>query len=279
MMDILHHILLGLIQGVTEFLPVSSSGHLVIFQMLLGVKKPDLLLEVSLHFGSLVAILLVFHEDIRKLIVDTWRGSVILLRDRNMHTALRTAPLFSTATAIIIGSVPAGLAGFFLYDPIKSFFRSNAAATGLFLALTGLILLANKYSPKGHADNTGPLRGLLIGMAQATALLPGISRSGSTIVTGCYLGLTRREAGRFSFLLALPAMAGATILEISQLADGSAEELSGSRGIALVAGAITSLAVSWICLTLLLKIVKKGKLHWFAAYCLPLGSLLIVLGM
>jgi len=270
-MDLLQATLLGILQGITEFLPVSSSGHLVAGQALLGMESPGVILEVSLHFGTLVAILLVFWEDLLGLAVDGLKG-LVLLGQRKPGEIAASAPRFFTALAVVVGSVPAGLSGVFLKDYITPFFEGDLTACGIFLVVTGLMLLATRWALSGEVEHTGPGRGLLVGVAQALALLPGISRSGSTIAAGLYVGLERDAAARFAFLLAVPAMAGAVVLELAGTSLGSAN----IDWPPVVWGTVVAAVVGWVSLKALLPIVKKGKLHYFAAYCIPAGSLLVI---
>lgn len=279
MNSLLYHLLLGVLQGATEFLPISSSGHLVAAQKLLSIESPGILLEVSLHFGTLLAILIVFRTEIWQIVRETCLGAWLMLRGSGRQEALERAPRLPMGVAIILGTIPAGLAGIFLRDSIDALFESDLRVTGVFLMITGALLLAARLAPRGEVERVGPLRGVLVGMAQAFALLPGISRSGSTIVTGYFLGIRRPAAARFSFLLAIPALAGAMVLEGGRaLGDAAAGTASVENPAALLAGTGMAAIVGWICLVFLLRVVKKGKLHWFAAYCLPAGLALILYG-
>lgn len=278
MREVVEYVLLGLIQGATEFLPVSSSGHLVAARELLNMRGPGMLLEVCLHVGTLVAILIVLRSELWKLIIDAPRGALLLLRGR--RDAIDTeAPTFRIALAIVVGSVPCAIAGVWLHDAIGRVFE-NVQASSALLVLTGVILLASRLAQQGQRTTVSPLRGLLIGIAQAAALLPGISRSGTTIVTAYFLGIDRKLAARFSFLLAVPALAGAAVVEMARALNASAADPALTQGevIGLACGAATAALVGWACLVLLFKVVQKGKLYWFGAYCVPVGILLFALG-
>lgn len=282
-MNTLSAVLLGLVQGLTEFLPVSSSAHLTAAEALLGVKSPPLLSAVGLHCGTLLAILVVFWRELWAIAADGMRGSWIYLRQGGSKDVLQKAPLFGTAAAIVVGTIPAGVAGVLLHEKFERAFGSLTASGG-FLMLTGLLLLASRLAPKPKTDRVAPLRGFLIGIAQAVAILPGISRSGSTIVAGCMLGVDRRVAGRFAFLLAVPALAGAALLEVllnrqALFASTPAAKDSLIQVGALAAGALVAAVVGTICLIVLLRIIERGRLHWFAAYCLPAGAAMVVAGM
>jgi undecaprenyl-diphosphatase len=280
-MSTIQAVLLGLVQGLTEFLPVSSSAHLAAAQALLGVQAPAAGVAIALHCGTLLAILIVFWQDLWAVALDGLRGGLGILRGKSMGTIAQTAPLWPTAVAIVIGSVPAGLAGLLLGEKVELLF-SNVVASGALLFVTGLLLLSSRWSPAPRTDRVDARRGFVIGMAQAAALLPGISRSGATIVTGCLLGVERRAAGRFSFLLAVPAMVGAALWELHR-ASAAPQAAAGQDELirmgALAAGVLVSTLVGTVCLLFLLRVVERGRLHWFAAYCLPAGAAMVLGGL
>jgi len=271
-------IFLGLVQGLTEFLPVSSSAHLVAAQHLLKVQPPGVLVEVALHGGTLAAILLVLWRETAALAVDGLRGGLLCVRGAGRAAIAEQAPLFGTAVAVVVGTIPAALLGVVAGDAISGLFDSLAAA-GACLCCTGLILLASRWAPAGTANCVTVGRGLAIGCAQAVALLPGISRSGITIVAGRLAGLDRRTAGRFSFLLAVPALAGAAVWETIRALPG--EPVAGGEPLigtgALAAGVLVSALVGCVSLLALLRVIERGRLHWFAAYCLPAGAAMLLL--
>ena len=265
-MGMLQAVLLGVLQGLTEFLPVSSSGHLVAAQHLFGVESPGILLEVALHFGTLLAILVVLWKPIVAIVRDTLTGALMLLRGQRVSAIAQEAPHFTTAVALALGTLPAGVAYLLLKGAIERCFDSMAIS-GALLTVTGGVLLASRYAPQPVTPRVGPVRGLLIGVAQAFALLPGISRSGSTIVAGCFAGVERDAAGRFSFLLALPAIGGATLWKSAE-AWRSGAHLPVAP---LAAGTLAAAVTGALCLVLLLRLVHRGHLQWFAAYCIPAG--------
>jgi len=279
-MTTLDAILLGLVQGLTEFLPVSSSAHLVAAQRLLGVQAPGVLLEVALHGGTLAAILLVLWRDVAALAADGVRGALLYARGAGREVVSARAPLFGMAVAIVVGTVPAALAGVLAGRAIAGLFDSMAAA-GAFLCCTGLILLASRLAPAGAGGGLTVRRGLLVGLAQAVALLPGISRSGVTIVAGRLVGLDRRTAGRFSFLLAAPALAGAALWELARTLPTAQAEAGDPliRAGALSTGVLVSALVGALSLVALLRLIERGRLHWFAAYCLPAGAAMMLAGL
>ncbi|MDP8256561.1 MAG: undecaprenyl-diphosphate phosphatase [Candidatus Alcyoniella australis] len=259
---LLKSIVLGIVQGLTEFLPVSSSGHLVIGQRLLGL-EPDLLFDVLVHFGTLLAVLVVFRRDIYQIIIDSLR---FIRRPRGALTNGSRMALM-----IVIASVPTALIGLAFKDWFESLFQ-RPALVSITLALTGVLLLATRWSahPSRDLSRMTIWIALLIGTAQALAIIPGISRSGATIAAGLFLGLERELAGRFAFLIAIPAILGAVALQ------GSSIDLTGldtSYVLALFLGVAASFISGLIALYALIGIVRRGKLYLFAAYCLPLACI------
>jgi undecaprenyl-diphosphatase len=275
-------VLLGLVQGLTEFLPVSSSAHLAAMKALLHVKSPGVVVEVALHVGTLLAILLVFRRELWEVARDGLVGSWVYLKGLGWAAAMEAAPRLPTAAAIVVGSVPAGFAGLLFRHQVERAFGSIVAC-GAFLMATGLFLLSSRLAPAKKADRMGVGRGFVVGIAQAVALLPGISRSGATIVTGCWLGVDRAAAGRFSFLLAVPAMAGAAVLELLEELRSGLAMPGGKDSLiqvgALAAGTLVAAVVGTLCLIFLLRVVERGRLHWFAAYCLPAGAVMLAAGL
>jgi undecaprenyl-diphosphatase len=247
-MNILESILLGIIQGITEWLPVSSSGHLVIFQQFLNIEVP-LLFDILLHFATLIVIIAVFHKDILKI--------------------LKAFPSTKTTDGklgwyIIIGSIPIGLTGFLLKDTIASLF-TNIKAVGIALLFTALLLfISEKYPGK---RNMKWYDSIIIGISQALALIPGISRSGSTISTGLLLGLEKRQVATFSFLLVIPAILGATILEFSP----------SSLEFNYIYGFIATIVVGYLSLKWLLKLIINNKFSYFSIYCFIVGTILLII--
>ena len=245
-MDFLDALILGILQGITEFLPVSSSGHLVLGQKLLGINVPGNAFEVILHIGTLMSILVVFWPDIHRLL-----GGI------NDPHARRY--IFN----LLLGTTPAIIVGLTLKDQVALMF-DNAHSVALALIITGIILIFSKWFLNKKSDLT-LVRGFCIGMAQALAIIPGISRSGATICTGLMMGLSSEEAARFSFLLAIPAIAGAgliTAIDIDKISIGMD---------VMAVGLLSSFLVGLVALKWLLNLLKTGKFYWFGVYCLLLG--------
>ncbi len=248
-MTIFEAALLGIIQGLTEFLPISSSGHLVIGQKVLGISVAGNVFEIVVHLGTLVSVLIVFWSDIWQLI-----------------TSLKSTPTQKYIFALVIGTLPAMVIGFLFKDIISEAFE-NIKVVAVTLMITGLILLTTKFINTKLKDiSVG--RGLLIGIAQGMAIIPGISRSGMTISLGMYLGIAPDKAAKFSFLLGIPAIFGAGLLTGLDPTRSSEPTLALS---VLIVGFVSSLLVGWISLKWLLGLIKSGKFHWFGVYCLLIG--------
>jgi len=250
--------LLGILQGMTEFLPVSSSGHLVFGGAMLGFAKPKLLFDILVHMGTLVAVLSIYGGDAWR-ILKAWLLSLI---GRNEDRAsLRTAWL------IIFASVPAGVVGIFFDDFIESLFASPRM-TSFGLLATGTLLFFSKFSDtggKGEAEISW-LDALIIGLFQSIAIIPGISRSGSTITSALFRGIDREMAARFSFLLSIPAIGGGFVLKAKHFADASPSDT-----IPFIVGTLAAAATGVIALRWLLRLVRRGNFRGFAYYCWALG--------
>ena len=250
-MTIFEAALLGIIQGLTEFLPISSSGHLVIGQKILGISIPGNVFEVVVHLGTLGSILIIFWPDIWQLI-----------------KSFKSLPSQKYILAIVIGTLPAVIIGLLFKDIITEAFE-NIKIVAITLMITGIILLITRFI-KTKLKDISIGRGLLIGIAQALAIVPGISRSGMTISLGMYLGIAPEKAAKFSFLLAIPAIAGAGLLTGLDLIGSSEPILPWS---VLIVGFVSSLLFGWISLKWLLGLIKSGKFHWFGVYCILIGLL------
>ncbi len=253
MVTLIEVFILAVVQGLTEWLPISSSGHLVITQKLLGLNLP-LIYSVMLHVGTLIVVLTVFRKDIADII------KAVVKRD--FETEEGKLALF-----IVVGSVPIAFTGFVFHDFFESLF-SNLPAVGLALLITGSVLF---FSEKRTGNKKmGITDSLLIGLAQAIAIIPGISRSGATISTGLLRKIDKTTALKYSFLLSAPAIAGATIMESKQLALGTIDPVP------LLLGTIVSMIVGYASLKLLQKIVMNKKIHLFAYYCWTAGAAIII---
>lgn len=259
-------LILGIVQGLTEFLPISSSGHLVIFQNLFHIRPENVTFEVAVHLGTLVSVAAVYYRDIGKILRSITRA---LYRGKPL-SAFQADADFRLAIYIIIGTIPAVLAGFFLKDFFVSIFH-DSKLIGITLLCTGVvILLTRRVSPGKSPLTTG--RSILIGMAQSVAILPGISRSGLTISSGLFLGLSRNEAARFSFLLSIPAILGAALLEVIEI-----DSAGLARWPTLLVGFITAAIVGYLAIRWLLSLIQSGKFSRFAPYCFIAGIIVLLL--
>lgn len=259
-MDYLETIILGIIQGLTEFLPVSSSGHLELAKALFGgdvVGEESMMTTVVLHFATALSTIVVFRKD-----VSTIFGGLFQFKNNEA---------FNFSMKIILSMVPAALVGFFLDDMIEGFFVRQILLVGIMLFVTGgLLFLADRA--KRTDQNVSYPKAFIIGIAQAIAILPGISRSGATIGTSVLLGIDRQKAARFSFLMVVPLILGKMAKDILDGAFASDSVPFLELGIGFIAAFITGLAAC----TLMISLVKRSKLSWFSFYCFIVGGIAIV---
>ncbi len=259
-------IILGLVQGFTEFLPVSSSGHLVLAQRFFGLNEHLLTFDILVHTGTLLAVVAVFYRSIISITLGCIEGvKSALLEKRTVGHVYRNSHEVRTALAIIIGTIPAVIIGVAFADLIEALF-SSVFHVLVALSITGIILIATFFVRRGE-HRIGIKRGILVGLAQAAAIFPGISRSGSTIATALFLKVNRREAGEFSFLLAIPAIVGATVFAFKDMAGG----LFGLPVSIILFGVATSFLSGYVSLILLMKIIRRGRIGYFGFYCLALA--------
>ncbi len=276
-MDPLHAVVLGAIQGLTEFLPVSSSGHLVIAQHLFGLKEPEILFDVGVHLGTLAAVLFYFRRDLAGILAALARYGVRLFNVGAMRSALRIDADLRMAWLIIIGSVPTAVIGLLMKKVADQLFGSMLLA-GCMLLITGGLLFLTRFAPalaapaRGGEPLFGSPKAFAIGVVQGLAIIPGISRSGSTIAAALFLGLSRDTAARFSFLLSIPAIMGAALLTAKDVTGEAAGQLP-----VLLLGALTSCVVGYLSLKFLVYIVNRGSLHMFAPYVWVVGILAVVM--
>lgn len=259
-MTILQAVILGLFQGVSEFLPVSSSGHLLVLRSLFGLEDVPRLFDVILHAATLLSVLVVFRRRVGGILGALFRGA---LRRKDVpeadadNLALVPPVLAATVVTAVVGL------GIDNYVPVES----PRVVSAFFLVTAALLLASRRFRGDRGYGRIGLGRGALIGLAQGIGVFPGISRSGITISAGLAAGLERETAGEFAFLLAIPAVAGALLLELKDFS-----ELSGTVGPGpLAAGFATAFAAGVAALSLLLPLVRKGRLAWFAAYLIPAG--------
>lgn len=254
-MTFLEAIILGLVQGLTEFLPVSSSGHLVLTQELMGVEDKGVTFEILVHFGTLLSVIIYFWKRL-------WGLFLAILppfheerkEDRKMIGYLA------------IASVPAAIVGF---SPLKDYFEGaydKPALVGLLLVLTGAILFLPRLIKKKGEQEIGTKSAIAMGLGQALAILPGVSRSGSTIVSGMLSGAKSSAAAEFSFLMAIPAIAAASVLQLKDLASLETDLLGP-----YIAGAVVAFVSGLIAIYTVLAAIRRGKFEYFGVYCLLAG--------
>lgn len=257
-------LLLGALQGATEFLPISSSGHLVLLQHFLQVEGDDLAFDLILHLGTLVPVLVMFREDLLKMLTDPLQGEGPLLERPGTRWLL----------FVIIASVPTAIMGVALEDLFESYFSGFYSLAWQF-AVTAGILQGTKRWGTGERD-IGDMTwkdALLIGIAQGVAILPAVSRSGATIAAGMALGLRRDLAGRFSFVCSVPAIAGAVLLKLDDVTVDPAQVPSWGLG------ALMALVVGWASLVFLMRVVRAGDFSKFAGYCWAMAGICLILGV
>lgn len=263
-MDLLQSILLGILQGVTEFLPVSSSGHLALARALIGENlEPGITFEIVVHFGSFCSIAVYY----RKLICEILSDFVKSLTPSSIkagrykeddHTRL--------CFYILLSMIPAMIVGFTMKDAVEGLFV-NPFFVSIMLIITGAILFSTKFVQAPQKKVNG-WRALVMGFAQALAIIPGISRSGSTISIGLFTGIDRERVANFSFLMVLPVLAGAMLLEVREVMEVGIDSAAIFN---LFAGFLTSFVSGYFALTYLIILLKREKFHYFAYYCWVLG--------
>lgn len=275
-MTFLSSFLLGLVQGIAEFLPISSSGHLAIAQNLLGMSDAGTVPEffdVLLHLGTLVAVFVAYWADIKDMVLEFFRGAGDLIHH---STPNPVPPARRLILLIILGTLP-----LFVVLPVKDAVQglSNSMVfIGAALIVTGVLLFVSDRVQKGRKNERTAtwLDVLIVGLGQAVATMPGISRSGMTITTGCFVGFERKFAVRFSFLLSIPAVIGANILS---LADAVKAGINWAEVPVYLVGVVTAAVVGYLCIRLLRFIADRGKFGAFAYYCWAVGVLTLVLNV
>ena len=273
-MTTLEAIILGIIQGLTEFLPVSSSGHLVLFQKLFGLKQAELFFDVGVHLGTLVAVIIVFRREVKKIITALVQLVSHAGLKETILQKIESDSQLKMALLIVVGSIPTAILGF-LFTGIAGRLFASGLITGLMLIVTGLLLWLTRRTRasvnQARSDRLTIKNALIIGIVQGLAIIPGISRSGSTISIGLLLGIDREMAARYSFLLSIPAIIGAGLWSLK----GGLSQTDLAIRVTLL-GAFTAALVGYAALKSLLQVVKKGRLHVFAPYCWLVGILAII---
>lgn len=286
-MSIIESILLGIVQGITEFLPVSSSGHLSILQNIFNVETNDsMLFDIMLHVGTLVAVFVVYHKDIWKMIVEAIKmigdifGNLKIFCLNKIHkTSLKYKKVVHNSyrkfvMLVLVSTVPTGVIGVLGKDLISAA-SETLLIPGICLLITGTLLLMADLSKEGRKLPKAVTYkdGLIIGAAQGLATLPGLSRSGTTITACILCGLDRKFAVKYSFILSIPAILGAAVLEIK---DVIAEPIEASQIGIYAVGMVFAGLVGYVCIKTMLVVVRNKKFKYFAWYCYVVGIVAVV---
>lgn len=259
-MDTLQAILLGLLQGLTEYLPVSSSGHLVIASKLMGIEpEQNLTFTIVVHVATVLSTIVILWREIWWLV----KG----LFEFKMNDATRYA------ISILISMIPIGIVGVFFKDKVEEVFGSGTFIVGLMLCVTALLLAFAYYARPRAKENVSFLDAFIIGLSQALAVLPGLSRSGTTIATGLLLGNKKETMAQFSFLMVIPPILGEALLDGVKLLGDSAEAMSASTvsPLTMLAGFVAAFLSGCLACKWMIDVVRRGKLIWFAVYCAIAG--------
>lgn len=251
-------LILGAVQGITEFLPVSSSGHLVLSEHLLGMNPPGIALELTLHVGTLLAVVLYYRRDLWQLA----RGGARFLAGRRSGDDLQAWDLVKL---LVVGTLPAVIGALLFGDRVEAAFKDPRLVAGC-LVVTGLLLLSTLLVRRGQR-RPGILDAAVVGLFQAAALFPGISRSGSTMAAGLFRKLKPEDAARFSFLLSIPAILGAVVFKAKEVASG----LAGADAGLYVLGFAMAFALGFASIAVLLRVMRRGRFGLFGAYCVVIG--------
>ncbi len=271
-MDWLQAILLGILQGIAEFLPISSDGHLELGKALLKVEGADnLLFTVVVHGATVLSTLIIFWREIVRLLKGTFEFKL----NEETHYVLK----------LIVSMIPVGIVGFFMKDWVESFFNGDIAFVGAMLLLTAAFLFAGHFlGRKKEGKPVSYFTAFIIGIAQAIAVMPGLSRSGTTIATGLMLGVDKKKLAEFSFLMVIVPIIGANALELLDMkeaasAGGAGTVAAGVGALELIIGFIAAFITGLFACSWMINMVKKGKLIWFAIYCVVVGLAAIAVGL
>lgn len=255
-MSLLQSIILGIIQGLTEFLPVSSSGHLVLAQHFWGIENPETTFVIVVHLGSLLAVLFYFHKDIIGLLQSVFK----IFSSKKTHHDVNNLKVIAY---LLVATIITAVIGITFKSQLEALY-SNYLAVSIALAATGLILYISDKIPNGSFDdyNLGWVKALFIGVGQALAIIPGISRSGTTIAFALFSKMKRESAARFSFLLSIPAILGAAILDFKDI-----DTIDPSTLLNYSAAAIAAFISGFIVIAFLINLIQRKKLKYFSYYC------------
>ncbi len=270
-MDIFQAIIIGIVQGLTEFLPVSSSAHLVFAQKLLGVES-SLAFDVLLHLGTLIAVLWFFRFDIIKMLNAWWLSIGDILQGR-FRQGLYDDAYKRLSWYVILATIPVGIVGVFFEDSVDALFAGALYVPAFFLFVTGTILYLSQRMNSGNINlnNISKIEALIMGLGQACAILPGLSRSGTTIAAGLVMGLDKEFAAKFSFILSIPAIFGAFIFKVKDI--GSSMD---ANFLPIFIGFIVSIIAGYLAIKWMLDLIKNKSLDIFAYYCWLMGIIVFM---
>lgn len=258
-------LILGIVQGLTEYLPVSSSGHLAIGATLFGMNgEENLTFTVAVHVATVLSTCVILWREIAWLFADLFKFKW------NEGTKY--------VVNILISMIPVAIVGFLFKDKVEAVFGSGLLIVGICLLITASLLAFSYYAKPRQRENISPLHAFIIGIAQAISVLPGLSRSGSTIATGLLLGNKKEKLAQFSFLMVIPPILGEALLDVKDMAEvGVSNAMAGISPLALAIGFLAAFVSGCLACKWMINIVKKGKLIWFAAYCVVVGIAAIVM--
>ena len=270
-MDIIQGIIIGIVQGLTEFLPVSSSAHLVFIQNILGVES-SLAFDTFLHLGTLIAVLWFFRYDIYKMLKSWWLSLGDILQGR-FTEGFKEDPYKRLAWYVILATIPVGIVGVLFEDSVDALFAGALYVPAFFLFVTGTILYLSQRMTSGNInyDNITKKEALFMGLGQACAILPGLSRSGTTIAAGLTIGLDKEFAAKFSFILSIPAIFGAFILQLKDI--GSAMD---ANFLPVFLGFIAAIISGYMAIKWMLDLIQNKSLDIFSYYCWAVGIIVFM---
>lgn len=270
-MNILQGIIIGIVQGLTEFLPVSSSAHLIFIQKLLGVES-SLAFDTFLHLGSLLAVLIFFRADIYKMI-NAWLFSIEDILKHRFKEGFYADPYKRLAWYVILATIPVGIVGILFESQVDALFAGALYVPGFFLFVTGTILYLSQRIASGQIDmsHMGWAQSLFMGLGQACAIMPGLSRSGTTIAAGLVAGLDKEFAAKFSFILSIPAIFGAFLVQLKDIG----LSMSGD-GAAIILGFVAAFVSGYLAIKWLLDLIQNKSLDVFAFYCWIVGVIVFM---
>lgn len=263
-MDWIEALLLGLLQGLTEYLPVSSSGHLAIVSHLFGIDgEENLTFTIAVHVATVLSTLIVLWKEIKWIFVGLFKWK---MNDETRYVI-----------NILVSMIPVGIVGLFFKDKVEAVFGSGLVIVGAMLLVTALLLTFSYYAHPRQKENISLRDAFIIGLAQAVAVLPGLSRSGSTIATGLLLGDNKAKLAQFSFLMVIPPILGEALLDIMKAARGGVEAAVGNISLSSLAiGFVAAFVAGCFACKWMINIVKRGKLIYFAIYCAVAGALTLI---